>query len=128
MIINCVLRLEYFFACFEVSSILVAVSYSVGYDTTKRLPVGKLSLCFCCRRFIISFMKNAVLSEIFEQMADIMEILGDDVFRINSYRRVARVIGDLPSDVEIMLEKGDLTKIPGVGKSRTYATILMSNI
>ena len=62
-------------------------------------------------------MKNAVLREIFEQMADIMEILGDDGFRINSYRRVARVIGDLPSDVEILLEKGNLAKIPGVGKS-----------
>jgi hypothetical protein len=39
-------------------------------------------------------MKNAEISELFSEMADIMEILGEDVFRINSYRRVARVTGD----------------------------------
>ncbi len=62
-------------------------------------------------------MKNAVLSELFEQMADIMEILGEDRFRINSYRKVARVIGDLPTDVESLLATGDLANVPGVGKS-----------
>jgi DNA polymerase (family 10) len=62
-------------------------------------------------------MKNAVLSELFDQMADIMEILGEDRFRINSYRKVARVIGDLPTDVESLLAAGELAKVPGVGKS-----------
>jgi DNA polymerase (family X) len=62
-------------------------------------------------------MQNAVLSALFEQMADIMEILGDDKFRINSYRKVARVIGDLPSDVQIMLADGELADMPGIGKS-----------
>ena len=62
-------------------------------------------------------MKNAVLSELFDQMADIMEILGEDRFRINSYRKVARVIGDIPTDVETLLAAGELAKVPGVGKS-----------
>jgi DNA polymerase (family 10) len=62
-------------------------------------------------------MKNAVLSALFDQMADIMEILGDDRFRINSYRRVARVIGDIPTDIENLLAAGELAKIPGIGKS-----------
>jgi len=62
-------------------------------------------------------MKNAVLSELFDQMADIMEILGEDRFRINSYRKVARVIGDIPTDVETLLATGDLAKVPGIGKS-----------
>ncbi len=62
-------------------------------------------------------MQNAVLSALFEQMADIMEILGEDKFRINSYRKVARVIGDLPSDVQIMLTNGELADMPGIGKS-----------
>jgi DNA polymerase (family 10) len=62
-------------------------------------------------------MKNAVLSELFDQMADIMEILGEDRFRINSYRKVARVIGDLPTDVESLLAAGELANVPGVGKS-----------
>ena len=62
-------------------------------------------------------MKNAAISELFSEMADIMEILGDDRFRINSYRRVARVIGDMPRDVEEMLATGKLAETPWVGKS-----------
>jgi len=50
-------------------------------------------------------------------MADIMEILGEDPFRINSYRKVARVIGDMPTDVEVMLASGKLAEVPGIGKS-----------
>ena len=62
-------------------------------------------------------MRNAVLSELFEQMADIMEILGDDRFRIGTYRKVARIISDMPTDVESLLESGKLAKTPGIGKS-----------
>ena len=62
-------------------------------------------------------MKNAVLSELFDEMADVMEILGEDRFRINSYRKVARIIGDMPTDVETLLATGQLAKIPGIGKS-----------
>jgi DNA polymerase (family 10) len=62
-------------------------------------------------------MVNAVLSALFDQMADIMEILGEDRFRINSYRKVARVIGELPTDVEDLLAGGQLAKAPGIGKS-----------
>jgi len=62
-------------------------------------------------------MKNALLSEVFDQMADIMEILGEDKFRINTYRKVARLIGDMPTDVETMLADGRLAKTPGIGKS-----------
>jgi DNA polymerase (family 10) len=62
-------------------------------------------------------MKNAILSELFNEMADVMEILGEDRFRINSYRKVGRVIGDMPTDVETLLVTGQLAKTPGIGKS-----------
>src|SRR3972149_2310642 len=62
-------------------------------------------------------MNNAVLSEVFRQMADVMEILGEDPFRINSYRKVSRIIGDIPADVETLLETGRLAETPGIGKS-----------
>ncbi len=62
-------------------------------------------------------MKNAILSELFDEMADVMEILGEDRFRINSYRKVARIIGDMPTDVEPLLATGQLAKTPGIGKS-----------
>jgi len=50
-------------------------------------------------------------------MADIMEILGEDPFRINSYRKVARVIGDMATDIEVILASGKLAEVPGIGKS-----------
>ena len=53
----------------------------------------------------------------FDQMADVMEILGQDRFRINSYRKVARIIGELPTDVAVLLEEGRLAKTPGIGKN-----------
>jgi len=62
-------------------------------------------------------MRNALLSAVFDQMADIMEILDEDRFRINSYRKVARTIGDLPVDAGLLLEEGRLAKLPGIGKS-----------
>ncbi len=62
-------------------------------------------------------MKNQILSELFNQMADIMEILGEDRFRISSYRKVARLIADVPTDVETLAATGQLAKIPGIGKS-----------
>ena len=62
-------------------------------------------------------MKNTVLSELFEQMADIMEILGENPFRINSYRRVARILYDSGADVGALLAAGRLEKTPGIGKS-----------
>ena len=62
-------------------------------------------------------MKNPILSELFNQMADIMEILGEDRFRINSYRRVARIISDIPTEIETLLATGQLSTMPGIGKS-----------
>jgi DNA polymerase (family 10) len=70
----------------------------------------------CCRD-IIDLMKNTILSELFDQMADIMEILGENRFRINTYRRVGRIIADMPTDIETLLAGGDLAKTPGIGKS-----------
>jgi len=37
-------------------------------------------------------MKNAEINELFSEMTDVMEILGEDVFRINSYRKAAGVL------------------------------------
>ncbi len=44
-------------------------------------------------------MNNQKLADIFDQMADIMEILGEDSFRVNTYRKVARMIHDQADDI-----------------------------
>jgi DNA polymerase (family X) len=62
-------------------------------------------------------MLNQHISDIFNEMADILEILGEDRFRINSNRKVARVISECPEDVAALAAEGKLQNLPGVGKS-----------
>jgi len=61
-------------------------------------------------------MTNAEIARIFKEIADLLEIKGDDSFRISSYRRVARTIADLPKEVKEIAARGELEELPGVGK------------
>lgn len=61
-------------------------------------------------------MSNAEVARAFETVADLMEIRGEDPFRINSYRRVARTLRDLTEDISQIAARGELEKLPGVGK------------
>jgi len=61
--------------------------------------------------------RNKRLAQIFEKMADILEFLGDNPFRIRTYRRVAKILENLPTDVEEALESGYLYRIKGIGGS-----------
>ncbi|MDH5405162.1 MAG: PHP domain-containing protein, partial [Candidatus Aminicenantes bacterium] len=60
-------------------------------------------------------MKNRELSEIFDKMADILEFKGDNPFKINAYRKAARVLKDLTEDIEKLAREGKLKDLPGVG-------------
>jgi DNA polymerase (family 10) len=62
-------------------------------------------------------MKNAEIAAVFAEMADIMEILGEDVFRVNSYRKAARTLEDLPAAIEDVAAAGKLEEAPGIGKA-----------
>lgn len=61
-------------------------------------------------------MKNSDVCAIFRQMAEIMEILGEDVYRIRAYQRAAQNIENLTEDIAAIAARGELTKIPGIGK------------
>ncbi len=62
-------------------------------------------------------MKNREIADIFARIADLMEILGVDRFRVNSYRKVARILGDLSEDLAQVAAEDRLEGIAGVGKS-----------
>jgi DNA polymerase (family X) len=62
-------------------------------------------------------MKNKEMAAIFASMANLMEILGEDPFRVNSYRRAARAMEDLSEPLEDVAAAGRLEEIPGIGKS-----------
>jgi len=59
---------------------------------------------------------NADIAAIFEEIADLLEIEGANVFRVRAYRNAARTLQELGRDVRTMLHKGeDLTELPGIG-------------
>jgi DNA polymerase (family X) len=62
-------------------------------------------------------MTNAEIARVFEEIADLMEIRGDDSFRVSSYRRVARAIDDCGAEVAQLAARGELGELAGVGKS-----------
>jgi DNA polymerase (family 10) len=60
---------------------------------------------------------NKAIANVFYETADLMEINGDDSFRIRSYRRAAEVIEGLPRQVSGLIdEPKKLLEIPGIGK------------
>jgi len=59
---------------------------------------------------------NAELAELFNRLADLLEIEGGNPFRIRAYRNAARSIASLPQSVAGLLESGkDLSELPGIG-------------
>jgi len=61
-------------------------------------------------------VKNHEIATLFERIADVLELKGENTFRINSYRKAARVIGDLTEDIEELARTGKLQDIPGIGE------------
>jgi DNA polymerase (family X) len=62
-------------------------------------------------------MDNKALAGILFETADLMEIDGQDSFRIRSYRNAAQAIEALPQQIsELMKEPKRVLEIPGIGK------------
>jgi len=60
--------------------------------------------------------KNNETSEVLNRIADSLDILEDNVFKIRAYRNAARNINELSEDIKTIAERDELTKIPGIGK------------
>lgn len=61
-------------------------------------------------------MKNKEVSELLNEIADVLEIKGENVFVIRAYRRAALSIGSLTEDIDDINKKDNLQEIPGIGK------------
>lgn len=62
------------------------------------------------------FMINEEIANIFNGIADILELKDENPFRIRAYRRAAIVVTDLEEDADKMLATGRLEHVPGIGK------------
>ncbi len=62
-------------------------------------------------------LKNLELSRIFEQIARILKIKGENTFKIRAYEKITLVLENLPIDIETIYHQGGLKDIPGVGSA-----------
>jgi len=60
-------------------------------------------------------MKNQEIARAFSEIADLLELKGENPFRIRAYRRAAQNIESLSRDIA-KLSEDELTAIPGIGK------------
>ena len=60
-------------------------------------------------------MKNQEIAKIFNEIAELLEIKGDNPFRIRAYQRAAMNIEGLSTSVETITHE-ELLKVPGIGQ------------
>ncbi|MGE5404532.1 MAG: helix-hairpin-helix domain-containing protein, partial [Candidatus Saccharibacteria bacterium] len=62
-------------------------------------------------------MDNREVATIFENIANILEILDDNPFKTKAYHKAAQTIYHLPASIEEYWRTGTLQEIPGIGKA-----------
>jgi DNA polymerase (family 10) len=67
--------------------------------------------------FGTQLLDNKTIANVFYETADLMEVNGDDPFRIRSYRRAAETIESFPGRIASLTDDvKKLLEIPGIGK------------
>ena len=62
-------------------------------------------------------MTNQEIAKVFEDLANLLDIKGENPFKIRAYKNAARVINSLSQSLEEMVKEGkDLTTLPSIGK------------
>jgi DNA polymerase (family 10) len=63
------------------------------------------------------FIRNSDIADVFDRIADYLEIEGENPFKIRAYRNASRTIRGLGPELRDMLASGEeLTELPGIGK------------
>ena len=61
-------------------------------------------------------MKNKELAQIFNNIADLLEINDENPFRIRAYRRAAFSLESLSQNLDTLVKEDRITEIAGIGK------------
>jgi DNA polymerase (family X) len=63
-------------------------------------------------------MENVEIARVLNEYADLLDIQGENPFRVRSYRNAAQTVAGLSQPVAQLIEAGeDLRKLPGIGSS-----------
>ncbi len=60
---------------------------------------------------------NREIAAVFANVADLLQIRGDNIHRVLSYRRAAETIHELPRDLHAIAAANQLTQLPHIGKT-----------
>ena len=64
-------------------------------------------------------MKNSEIARIFQDIADLLALNKDNIFKIRAYQKAAHSIEQLSVDVDQLVAEGKLKEIPGAGEAIT---------
>ena len=59
-------------------------------------------------------MRNQQIARIFREVSEILEIKGENPFRIRAYQRAAQNIENFTRDITDIAEREELEKLPGI--------------
>ncbi|MBM2832372.1 MAG: polymerase, partial [Dehalococcoidia bacterium] len=62
-------------------------------------------------------MKNTDIARVFTDIADLLDLKGENVFKVRAYQKAARSIEHLPVEAERLVSEDRLREIPGVGEA-----------
>jgi DNA polymerase (family 10) len=62
-------------------------------------------------------MNNKQIAKVFEDIADLLELKGENPFKIRAYQKVVRSIEHLPMELEQLVREDRLKEVPGVGEA-----------
>src|SRR3954447_677329 len=60
---------------------------------------------------------NHELSELFHSLSALMELKGENVFKVIAFQKVSRILRELNIDLKRCIEEGKLCEIEGIGKA-----------
>ncbi len=62
-------------------------------------------------------MNNLDVAYAFYEIADLLELKGEDPFKVRAYRKAAEAVELIPEEIEEVARQGRLLAIPGIGKA-----------
>ena len=67
----------------------------------------------------MSSMTNEEIAAVFKDIAAMLALKKDNIFKIRAYRKAARAIAELPVAVATLADENRLKEIPGAGEAIT---------
>ena len=62
-------------------------------------------------------MTNSEIAQVFLEIAELLRLKKDNIFKIRAYEKAAGAIEGLKIDVKQLVDEGKLREIPGVGEA-----------